>query len=763
MKILFTKPDALGDQFIAAGPLQALLQHRPGLQIVWHVQTGREVIAPLVGAEVFVPQWESHRATEEAARLAGFGAPLVLLPYPLAPHEAWTPDLRRRLRWWHEFLRATHWDAVAEGLVNRNWVGDFTVCIAPATERLGFTANPMRQPLNNEALSLAGAPGPEFTQELEPSFEKPEARQMLDLLALLEPRLASVAKVPVWRPAGPLPAPRVSGHVLIAPGVGGDPRRAWGLARFRQVADMLCRQGQTVCWIEGPGDAQHLAGLPESPDQTRLRFGPAELPELAATLQSARLLLCHDTAYAHLAAGLGVPTVAIYGAGQRQRFHPLADNIKVVQGDILCSGCQWHCLFDRLACVTDIPAAAVQQAIAGQLAGNGSPQRVALPLPPAGNQAGLVARLQAEILQLNADRFARLQIIQSLLAPETVAHPLPPRFSVIIPMGRPERAVATLNSLANQQPAPANWEIVLVGCAAESVAGQYPQLPMVPVVLARDELPPRTRCLGVECATGAWYLFVDDDVELAPDFLQRSRALLETRAGGTPVGAVGPQLPGKSRRFFGRVTDYSNFWAQQEACAEDRDWLYSAALLVRAEAYHRSGGFNAALPNGEDVDLTRRIKAAGYRLCYEPGLIVRHDHRRDTLTSMWRYFWRNGNAARHFFTAHGGVCCFSLRTALVKTWRDWRMNRAFRHRHGERLGGMTPWVVLNYLIVELSLEYHYQEHLWRSGEYARLPARSPADRTAVLAFQARARGQNLRALAHYALAMLQDLANPVRR
>jgi len=295
------------------------------------------------------------------------------------------------------------------------------------------------------------------------------------------------------------------------------------------------------------------------------------------------------------------------------------------------------------------------------------------------------------------------------------------------------------------------------------VARQHPHLPIVPVALAQNELPPRTRCLGVERATGDWFLFVDDDVELAPDFIQRSRELLAAFPDPIPVGAVGPQLPGKSPRFFGRVTDYSNFWSQQEGSAGDRDWLYSAALLVRAEAYRRSGGFNAALPNGEDVDLTRRIKAAGYRLGYEPSLIARHDHRRDTMTAMWRYFWRNGNTARYFFAQHGGVCCFSLRTALVKTWSDWRMNLEHRNRHGGRLGWMSPWVMLNYLIVELSLEYHYQAHLWRSGDYAVLPAKTPADRTAVLAFQARANAQSLRAAAYYALALLQDLANPVRR
>lgn len=769
MRLLFSKPDALGDQFVAAGAVQALLRLRPDTSIVWHVQAGREAIAPMLGAGVFTPRWQERTPESEAARLAGHSARLLFLPFPLNAHEPWTDDLRRRLAWWSGFLRATAWDAVALGLVNRNWVGDVTAGLAPAPLRVGFTANAMRQPLVNEAHSLLGGGNPGFTRQIPSSFDQSEGRQIMDLLALLEPGLAALACVPVWRPVPP-ENPRAAAitdtRVCLAPGVGGDTRRAWGMPNFLRVAAALRERGHQITWIEGPGDASFLEGLPETGEHARLRFGPDDLPALADAIATAGLFLCHDTAYAHLAAGLGVPTVAIFGSGQRERFFPLGGRVKVVQGGVPCAGCQWHCLFDRLVCVADIPVDAVLRAI-GELAnGCQTHRQVELPLPLAGPDGGaaLTGRLQEEILRLNADRFARLQIIQSLV--ETGKNPAPPspRLSVIIPMGRPERVAATMASLAAQEQKPDHWEIILVGTEAGPVARHYPCLPVVPVALEKNELPSRTRCEGVGRATGEWFLFLDDDVELTPDFLRRWLAMLAAGPDRNRIAdAVGPQLPGKSRRFFGRVTDCSNFWAQQGGGAEDRDWLYSAAIFVRAEAYRRSGGFNPDLPNGEDVDLTRRIKAAGCRLRYEPSLIARHDHRRDTLPSMWRYFWRNGNAARYFFLPHGGACCFSLRTVFTKTWRDWRMNREFRQRHGQRLGLMAPWVPLNYLIMELSLEYHYQAYLWHSKAYATLPATTPSDRTYVRAMQALACGRRVQAVVRYLAAMLQDFGNPVRR
>lgn len=790
MKILLSKPDALGDQLIVAGAVQALQRLQPGGQLVWHVRSGMEAIAPLLGAAVFLPQLDRSPETE-AARLAAESASLVLLPFPLSAFEPWTDDLRRRVAWWAAFLRKTQWDATILALANRNWVGDFTSALAPAPVRLGFEPSAARQPLVNEAQSLANRDAPSFTATLQPSFERSESVQLRELLTLLEPRLSGpetdvTLQTPFrWQPPSEA---RISPRVLIAPGIGGDPRRAWGIPNLRQVADALQNRGAIVNWIEGPGDAPYLDGLPVDERHPRLKFGPHDLGKLAAALAEADLFLCHDTAYGHLAAGIGVPTVALYGAGQGSRFHPAGGRVKLVQSRIPCAGCQWHCLFNRLLCVADIPPETVIAAAEQMLAGNAAPVAIDLRTPlatdPAEETRAIRRRLQEEILALNADRFARLQIIQSLLtngrsllAGNSVAsnEPSPAsrllsselRLSIIIPMGRPERVSSTLASLAAQQSASGNWEIVLVGVEAESVARAHPHLPIVPVALARNELPPRTRCLGVERATGEWYLFIDDDVELAPDCYPRFRELLTTAPflpGATPqIGAIGLRLPCKSGRFFEKLTDISNFWAQQNHAAEDREWLYSAAIFVRAEAYHRSGGFNPELPNGEDVDLTRRIAAAGYRLRYEPALVALHNHRRGTLLSMWRYFWRNGNAARYFFAPTGGTWPFSIKTAWLKSWSDLRMNRNFQRARGVRLGLRTPLIWLNYLIVETSLEWHWQEYLWQSQRFRELPASSAGDRSAVKAFHAFRRGATLRGIGLYAVAMLQNFADPVRR
>ena len=61
-------------------------------------------------------------------------------------------------------------------------------------------------------------------------------------------------------------------------------------------------------------------------------------------------------------------------------------------------------------------------------------------------------------------------------------------------------------------------------------------------------------------------------------------------------------------------------------------YVPSAALIVRTELAH----FDEALRYGEDVDLVWRLRDAGWRVVYEPDVIVGHDQHH-TLSRRFRY------------------------------------------------------------------------------------------------------------------------------
>ena len=306
------------------------------------------------------------------------------------------------------------------------------------------------------------------------------------------------------------------------------------------------------------------------------------------------------------------------------------------------------------------------------------------------------------------------------------------KLSVIVPMGRPESAAPTLAALDRQRLKPPGWEVILAGVDAPRIAALFPGLPLRAEPLRTRANPACTRRAGVARAAGDWYLFVDDDVELREDFVENLlRIIRETPA----IGAIGARLPGKDAGLFARLTDLSNFWSQQSGLPGDRPWLYSAALAVSAEAYAAAGGFEPDLDCGEDIRLTRAILRAGYRVVYDPDLVAFHDHRRDTLAAMLRYFWHNGAHARYLLREQPELRAFSLPRALQGAVANLRESYALNRGHVRGLGVFLPAIGLNYLLFQVSLEWHYQKALFAEGNRLNLSPNDRRQRHLVRAFE----------------------------
>jgi len=109
-----------------------------------------------------------------------------------------------------------------------------------------------------------------------------------------------------------LPAPPAKGFVALQLGASED-RRRWPVAHFAQVAQGLAAAGYAPVLVgtqsERPLGERLKAqtGVPVAD-----LIGGTDLPELAATLCACGLLITNDTGTMHLAAGLGLPCLAIF-------------------------------------------------------------------------------------------------------------------------------------------------------------------------------------------------------------------------------------------------------------------------------------------------------------------------------------------------------------------------------------------------------------------------------------------------------------------
>jgi N-acetylglucosaminyl-diphospho-decaprenol L-rhamnosyltransferase len=144
--------------------------------------------------------------------------------------------------------------------------------------------------------------------------------------------------------------------------------------------------------------------------------------------------------------------------------------------------------------------------------------------------------------------------------------------------------------------------------------------------------------IGASRSRGVAFALLNPDVRMiAADDVGR----LERSLDDPEVGAVAPSLilpDGQTqdsarwvptpfdlvaRRFSGR-----DLGAVRATTPVDVDWAVAACLVIRRAAWDRIGGFDEGyFLYFEDVDFGVRLRAAGYRLRYDPRVRIQHDHR----------------------------------------------------------------------------------------------------------------------------------------
>jgi ADP-heptose:LPS heptosyltransferase len=127
--------------------------------------------------------------------------------------------------------------------------------------------------------------------------------------------------------------------VAIHPGSGAV-EKCWPASRFATVIKRLWKENHPVLLLAGPADTecvddvlQQLSPHP-GPEMFKM-LTHASLLEVAQHLQQCRNYLGNDSGITHLAAMLGVPTIAIFGPTDPKIWRPIGPFVKVIQGPTL--------------------------------------------------------------------------------------------------------------------------------------------------------------------------------------------------------------------------------------------------------------------------------------------------------------------------------------------------------------------------------------------------------------------------------------------
>lgn len=195
-----------------------------------------------------------------------------------------------------------------------------------------------------------------FTHQIGYSHEEYEAFSFFNLLAplgitppaSLQTPFLVVPKQAAARADALLATLSGAPFVTIFPGASIAERR-WGGERFKEVEQRLAQAGIPVVVVGGKDDAgegeaivgkaivgEGKAGV--NPGGINLA-GKTTLTETAAVIARSSLLLSGDSGVLHIAVGLGIPTVSIFGPGIEAKWGPKGEGDLVLNRHLSCSPC----------------------------------------------------------------------------------------------------------------------------------------------------------------------------------------------------------------------------------------------------------------------------------------------------------------------------------------------------------------------------------------------------------------------------------------
>lgn len=157
-------------------------------------------------------------------------------------------------------------------------------------------------------------------------------RHLSDLLGLSPPAAPHIYVGPRHLAAGEGLIPDGPPVLALAP-VAADPAKTWPAAGFMALAERLTGvdgpcSGWRIALFGGPGDATRAGGLPAA----ITIFNEPDLLTVAAALARCRAFVGNDSGLGHMAAAMGLPTLAIFGPTDPARYGPWGGRVVVAPG-----------------------------------------------------------------------------------------------------------------------------------------------------------------------------------------------------------------------------------------------------------------------------------------------------------------------------------------------------------------------------------------------------------------------------------------------
>jgi len=199
-----------------------------------------------------------------------------------------------------------------------------------------------------------------------------------------------------------------------------------------------------------------------------------------------------------------------------------------------------------------------------------------------------------------------------------------PSITVIIPVyNAGEQLRECLRGLQASSYRPAEC-IVVDDCSADASAGVARELGATVISTGRRSGPARARNLGAKHARGELLLFLDADVRVHPDTLERvAHAFAADPELDALIGSYddSPDSPDFISQYKNLMHSFVHQTARQQAGT-----FWSGCGAIRKSVFEAAGGFDESFvrPSIEDIELGYRLHAAGRKIVLDRTVQVTH-------------------------------------------------------------------------------------------------------------------------------------------
>ena len=201
------------------------------------------------------------------------------------------------------------------------------------------------------------------------------------------------------------------------------------------------------------------------------------------------------------------------------------------------------------------------------------------------------------------------------------------RASVLIPSYQSAGTIRACLASVCSQDLGEPYEVVLSDSGSDGTADiAAREFPSVRVLHSLTQLSAEeARNRAASEAQGRVLAFIDSDCVATRDWLRRMCEAVEDTPYHGVGGAIRPVDGENDTCWAGYFCEFREFLPA--GTAREATYLTPGNTAYRREMFQAAGGFPIGFYPLEDQVFYQRLRAAGARICFDPGIVVQHHHR----------------------------------------------------------------------------------------------------------------------------------------